>query len=139
MAKYILSCCSTADLSAEHFAKREISYICFHYSLNGKQYADDLGRTMSFDKFYQAMAKGAETATSQISAGEFIAYFTPFLEKGLDILHVCLSSGISGVVNAANVARNELAEKYPLFASSLFNLIRNTESRMGVSPAKKEK
>ena len=113
MAKYILSCCSTADLSAEHFAKREISYICFHYSLNGKQYADDLGRTMSFDKFYQAMARGAETATSQISAGEFIAYFTPFLEKGLDILHVCLSSGISGVVNAANVARNELAEKYP--------------------------
>ena len=33
----------------------------------------------------------------------------------------------------------QLAEKYPLFASSLFNLIRNTESRMGVSPAKKEK
>ena len=33
----------------------------------------------------------------------------------------------------------QLAEKYPLFARSLFNLIRNTESRMGVSPAKKEK
>ena len=68
---------------------------------------------MPFDKFYQAMANGAETSTSQISAGEFIAYFTPFLEKGLDILHVSLSSGISGVFNAANVAKNELAEKYP--------------------------
>lgn len=113
MAKYIISCCSTADLSAEHFTQRDISYICFHYSLNGKQYEDDLGQTMPFDKFYAAMANGAETATSQISAGEFIAYFTPFLEKGLDILHVSLSSGISGVFNAANVAKNELAEKYP--------------------------
>ena len=112
MANYMLSCCSTADLSADHFAQRDISYICFHYSLNGKQYEDDLGKTMPFDKFYQAMANGAETSTSQISAGEFIAYFTPFLEKGLDILHVSLSSGISGVFNAANVAKNELAEKY---------------------------
>ncbi|PWL99393.1 MAG: DegV family protein [Clostridiales bacterium] len=113
MANYMLSCCSTADLSADHFAQRDISYICFHYSLNGKQYEDDLGKTMPFDKFYQEMANGAETSTSQISAGEFIAYFTPFLEKGLDILHVSLSSGISGVFNAANVAKNELAEKYP--------------------------
>ena len=96
MANYMLSCCSTADLSADHFAQRDISYICFHYSLNGKQYEDDLGKTMPFDKFYQEMANGAETSTSQISAGEFIAYFTPFLEKGLDILHVSLSSGISG-------------------------------------------
>ena len=108
MGKYILSCCSTADLSAEHFEQRDIRYICFHYSLDGKQYPD-----IPFDKFYQAMTDGAETKTSQISTGEFITYFTPFLEEGFDILHICLSSGISGVVNSANAAKNELAEKYP--------------------------
>ena len=113
MGKYILSCCSTADLSAEHFEQRDIRYICFHYSLDGKQYPDDLGKTIPFDKFYQAMTDGAETKTSQISTGEFISYFTPFLEEGHDILHICLSSGISGVVNSANAAKNELAEKYP--------------------------
>ena len=113
MGKYILSCCSTADLSAEHFEQRDIRYICFHYSLDGKQYPDDLGKTIPFVKFYQAMTDGAETKTSQISTGEFITYFTPFLEEGFDILHICLSSGISGVVNSANAAKNELAEKYP--------------------------
>ncbi len=113
MGNYILSCCSTADLSAEHFEQRDIRYICFHYSLDGKQYPDDLGQTIPFDKFYQAMADGAETQTSQISTGEFITYFTPFLEQGFDILHICLSSGITGVVNSANAAKNELAEKYP--------------------------
>lgn len=95
------------------FEQRDIRYICFHYSLDGKQYPDDLGQTIPFDKFYQAMADGAETQTSQISTGEFITYFTPFLEQGFDILHICLSSGITGVVNSANAAKNELAEKYP--------------------------
>ena len=113
MADYILSCCSTADLTQRHFNERNICYICFHYELDGKQYPDDLGKSMPFDQFYKAMAAGAETKTSQVNVEEFVQYFTPFLEQGKDILHVCLSSGISGVFNSANAARAELAEKYP--------------------------
>ena len=110
---YILSCCSTADLSREHFESRDIHYICFHFFLDGKAYPDDLGESIPFDKFYAAMANGADTRTSQINTDEFIAYFTPFLEEGKDILHVSLSSGISGVSNSATLAAKELSEKYP--------------------------
>ena len=110
---YVISCCSNADLSAEHFAARNIRYICFHYELDGVQYADDLGQSMPFDKFYAAMAAGAMTKTSQVNVDEFVEYFTPMLEAGQDILHVCLSSGISGVYNSAMAARDELAAKYP--------------------------
>lgn len=46
MSSYVISCCSTADLTEEHFSKREISYICFHYKLNDTEYADDLGKSM---------------------------------------------------------------------------------------------
>lgn len=113
MANYILSCCSTADLTEEHFNERDIHFICFHYSLNGKQYSDDLGKSVPFDEFYKAMSDGAETKTSQVNADEFVAYFTPFLEQGMDILHVCLSTGLSGVYNSANIAKDELLEKYP--------------------------
>lgn len=113
MSEYILSCCSTADLSEEHFRSRNISYICFHYELNGVQYLDDLGRTMPFDKFYQAMTDGADTKTSQINVDEFMSYFEPFLKDGKDILHLTLSSGISGVMNSAMVAREALLEQYP--------------------------
>ncbi len=113
MSNFILSCCSTADLSKEHFEKRDIHYICFHYELDGVQYPDDLGQTMPFDKFYQAMVDGADTKTSQINAEEFEAYFEPFLKEGKDILHLCLSSGITGVFNSANIAKNMLEEKYP--------------------------
>ena len=113
MAPFILSCCSTADLSREHFEQRDIHYICFHYELDGKQYADDLGQSIPFDQFYQAMANGAETRTSQINVEEYRQYFETFLKEGQDVLHLCLSSGISGSINSARLAQEELAAKYP--------------------------
>ena len=113
MANYVLSCCSTADLAKEHFESRDISYICFHYFLDGKEYPDDLGQTMPFDKFYQAMVDGADTKTSQVSAGEYIAYFSKFLDEGKDILHLTLSSGISGSYMSACAAASTLKEQYP--------------------------
>ena len=39
MSEYILSCCSTADLSKEYFESRNIHYICFHYMLGDKSWA----------------------------------------------------------------------------------------------------
>ena len=113
MENFVLSCCSTADLSKEHFNSRNINYICFHYELDGKSYLDDLGESMSIDAFYQAMTDGADTKTSQINAVEFEEYFEPFLKEGRDILHLTLSSGISGVLNSANIARDVLQERYP--------------------------
>lgn len=113
MNDFIISCCSTADLSKKHFAERAIHYICFHYYLDGTHYYDDLGESMPFEQFYQAMANGADTKTSQINADEFFAYFEPFLKDGKDILHVSLSSGLSGVYNSANIAKEMLLEKYP--------------------------
>ncbi len=111
--KYCLSCCSTADLTEEHFRKIDVKYICFHYELDGKAYADDLGKSMSFDDFYRAMAEGAQTKTSQINPEEFKEYFKKFLDEGQDILHVTLSSGISGVYNSARIAAEDLMEEYP--------------------------
>lgn len=113
MNEYILSCSSTADLSEEHFRSRSISYICFHYELDGVQHLDDLGKSMPFDQFYAAMVNGADTKTSQINVDEYINYFEPFLKDGRDILHLSLSSGISGTVNSALVARDTLQEQYP--------------------------
>ena len=113
MAEYVISCCSTADLTEEHFRERNIFYICFHYELDGKEYPDDCGKSMDFEEFYRRMDHGADTKTSQVNADEFEAYFEKFLKEGKDILHVSLSSGISGVINSAMVAKAELEERYP--------------------------
>ena len=68
---------------------------------------------MPFEDFYRAMQNGAETKTSQVNAAEYEEYFESFLKEGKDVLHVCLSSGISGSYNSANIAKDMLQEKYP--------------------------
>ncbi len=113
MQNYVISCCSTADLAKEHFTERDIKYICYHYELDGKHYLDDLGQTMDFAEFYKAMENGADTKTSQVSVGEYEEYWEEFLKEGKDVLHVCLSSGISGTFNSANVAKSILEDRYP--------------------------
>lgn len=132
MGDYVISCCSTADLTKEHFNERDIHYVCFHFELDGKQYDDDLGESMPFDQFYKAMTDGADTKTSQVNVAEFEAYFESFLQQGKDILHLTLSSGISGTYNSALIAKDILEEKYPdrkiyivdsLCASSGFGLL----------------
>lgn len=135
MNNYIISCCSTADLSEEHFLQRGIHFICFHYMLDDITYTDDLGKSIPFDQFYKKMENGAMTKTSQVNADEFTEYFRSFLEKGQDILHLTLSSGISGVYNSACIARDMLLEEFPerkiyivdsLAASSGFGLLMDT-------------
>lgn len=113
MSNYVISCCSTADLSKEHFEAIDVKYICFHFELDGTQYEDNLGVSIPFDEFYARMANGADTKTSQVNAEEFEEYFRSFLEQGLDILHISLSSGISGVINSANIAKETLQEEFP--------------------------
>ena len=113
MAEFILSCCSTADLSKEHFESRNIRYICFHYKLNGIDYSDDLGQSIPFEEFYQRMDSGEDTQTSQINVTEYLEYFESFLSEGKDILHLTLSSGISGSYNSAINAAKIAKERYP--------------------------
>ena len=135
MNPFVLSCCSTADLSKEHLDRRDIHYVCFHYTLDGVQHMDDLGVSMPLNAFYTALANGSVATTSQVNLSEYMNYFTGFLEQGLDVLHVCLSSGISGSYNSAMSAAMIAREQFPdrkiyvvdsLGASSGFGLIMET-------------
>ncbi len=113
MRDYVISCSSTADLTVDQMKQYGLEYICFHYELDGKPYPDDLGQTMDFKEFYSAMANGADTKTSQINVEEYSKYFRKFLEEGKDIIHVTLSTGISGTYNSAVIAKNDLEEEFP--------------------------
>lgn len=130
-----MSCCSTADLSKEHFHKRDIQYVCFYFTLGDREYMDDLGESVPPAELYRRMVAGEDTKTSQVSVAEYEALFEKNLKQGKDILHVTLSTGISGTYNSACVARENLSERYPdrkiyvvdsLGASSGYGLIMET-------------
>ncbi|WP_349948048.1 DegV family protein [Lacrimispora sp. BS-2] len=113
MGSFVLTCCSTVDMKKEFFEQRQIPYVCFHYTMDGVTYPDDLGQSIPFPEFYSRIAKGAAPVTSQVNVEEYCDFFEPFLKEGKDILHLTLSSGISGTYNSACVAREEMSSKYP--------------------------
>ena len=132
MPGYVLSCCSTADVTREWLENRDIAYLYFNYFLNGEMCKDDFGATNPPAQLYAKMLAGADAKTSQISAGDYMEHFEKYLAQGKDVLHVTLSTGISGTFNSACAARDQLAEKYPdrkiyvidsLAASSGFGLL----------------
>jgi len=113
MLNYVLTCCSTADMPFDYFKKRNIPFVCFHYNLDGQEYPDDLGQTVSFEEFYSRIAAGSMPTTSQVNVGQYINFFEPFLKDGKDILHISFSSGLSGAYNSAIIAREQLLSIYP--------------------------
>ena len=113
MSDYIISCCSTADLSKKHLESRDVSFVSFHYMVDDVTYDDDLGVTMSMTEFYKKMEEGAMTSTAQVNQVEYTEYFDKLLATGKDVIHISLSSGLSGSYNSACNAAVSLREKYP--------------------------
>lgn len=113
MNKFLLSCCSTSDLNVKHYKDRGIRYICFHYFLDGIEHKDDFGETLPISEFYKKMEQGAMTKTSQLNAQDYYNYFENLINEGYkEILHLTLSSGISGTINSARIAVSMINEKY---------------------------
>lgn len=139
MNQYCLSCCSTVDLTPEHMRKRNLRYVCFRFTVGDVEYPDDMGLSMPSEELFYKMANGAETKTSQVSVKDYLIHFESMLREEKDILHVTLSTGLTGTYNSACLARDALTDKYPdrkiyivdsLGASSGYGLIMETLADM---------
>lgn len=113
MSDYVVTCCSTADVSEQYLQSRNVHYVCFNYELGGQQCKDDFGRTNTPAQLYKRMLSGEECRTSQVSIGEYMDFWRPLLDAGHDVLHVALSSGISGTYESACQAQEEIKKEFP--------------------------
>ena len=113
MSDFVLSCESTADYPRSFFEERQIAWVPFHYNLDGVSYPDDLFASISPEAFFDKIKAGAQPTTSQVGVGDYVELWEPFLKEGKDVLHLTLSSGISGTYNSACVAAEQLRQAYP--------------------------
>jgi len=67
------------------------------------------------------MRAGAITKTSQVKYSAFTNLFQKYAEKGDSVIYLGLASALSGTFNAANLAKQELCEKYPNFDITMFD------------------
>jgi len=112
MEKFIISTDSCADYFKSKMQQENIYCVAIKRIHGDTVYEEFYDSSEEFDEFYDGVGKGKLSSTSQINPDEFIDYFKSILEKEKvgDIIHVSLSSGLSGTCNGAVLAANELNE-----------------------------
>ena len=113
MQNYILMTDSDSDLPYALKVEYDIPVVYMPYTLDGKEYFDDLGQTLDHKSFFDAMRQGAHPTTSALNEAVYEEYFEPILAEGKDILFLAFSSQLSMTINAIRAARETLLEKYP--------------------------
>ena len=113
MENYVLSCCSTMDLRKGWAEEHGVNLIYAKFFLEEEEFSDDFYESISQEKLFERMLSGEKSQTTQVNTEEYIGSFRKYLEQGQDILHICLSSGVSGTFNSCNIARDILLEEFP--------------------------
>jgi len=113
MNPYVFMTDSDSDLPFSYVDELDISMVYMPYIVNGKEFLDDLGRSGGQKQYFDDMRAGAAPTTSLLPLGAYLEIFEPVLESGRDILFIAFSSQLSGTLNNARAAREELLEKYP--------------------------
>lgn len=113
MQNYILMTDSDSDLPFALKEQLDIPVVYMPYTLEGKEYFDDLGQSLDHKSFYDKMRAGAQPTTSALNETVYEEYFDPILASGKDILFIAFSSQLSMTINAMRAARETLLEKYP--------------------------
>ena len=107
MNKTVITADSPIDLNAEQASSYGIEIIPLHVILDSQDYLD--GVDITPDDIYKAYnEKKILPSTSAISVAEYETFFKNFTDKGLDIVHLSLSSAISSTHQNARIASMEM-------------------------------
>ena len=111
---YVIMTDATADLDGSIIAQYEIEVVPMPLLVGDREYthyAD--ARELSVPDFYQRLRSGETASTAQVNLATYLACFEELLKQGKDVIYICFSSGLSGMIQSAMMAVSELRERYP--------------------------
>ncbi|MCI5797296.1 MAG: DegV family protein [Firmicutes bacterium] len=111
MSKFILSTDTCCDDFKSHLKQDNIEYITMSYICEDEVLHDEANSFEDYENFYNEMRNGKVFSTTGLNVFEVREYFEYLLKKyNSDILHICLSSGLSGTYNIVQSVADELNE-----------------------------
>lgn len=81
--------------------------------IDGKDYTDDLGMTLSHDFLYEQLERGVMPATAQVNAFQFEQMFKKHVKDRKTVIYIGLSCNLSGTNNNAKMAIEAVKSSYP--------------------------
>lgn len=112
MNDFVITCSSTCDLSPYYLRKHNMYYVSFYYYLDGDKYYDDFFKEHDINTYYE-LIKTHTVKTSQPDPEQYRDLWVKLIDQGYNILHIELSSGISGAVNSALIAKSMVEDSKP--------------------------
>jgi DegV family protein with EDD domain len=101
---------TTGYLTPELVQSRGIQLVSLY--VNWEDSSERESDMPNFDSFYDRLRTTDRLpTTSQPSIGDFMEVYEPLVDQGLDVVSVHISGGISGTVESARQAREQLGER----------------------------
>lgn len=109
MAKFTISTDNVADLFKSFMDKNKIYCLPLKRVLKGEEFAEIFDSEKDYEKFYDGIKKGALAKTSQTNPEEMAEHIKSIFakEKEGDLIHVSISSGLSGSYESCKRAADD--------------------------------
>lgn len=104
---------SSCDLPDSYYVENEIELVKLGLQVDGVLYNGEEGETLEPEVFYEKLRSGAMPTTFQVTPEQVKIHAEPYMKKGINVLAIAFSSGLSGTAHSFVVAAKELMEKYP--------------------------
>ena len=103
----IISLEATCDLSKEIIKKNNFRIVNMNFMIDDEEYntENDDGET---SQLYEKMKNGKKTTTTLVNEDTYIQHFNELLKENKPIIHLALSSGLSGTYNMAKNAEKQV-------------------------------
>lgn len=110
MKEFVITTDTSCDMPKSYYENNQIGILSLSCLMDGETY--NYYHDMPEKEFYQKVRAGAMPVTSQANPEDAKELFEKYLKKGLSVLHVAFSSGLSGSYNSARIAAEELNDQY---------------------------
>lgn len=117
----VLLCDSNCELWHTTLKEYGVDFISMPYYIKDEEYFYDLGEKTDFKQFFGMVRSGEMPKTQALNPENYKDIFTPYFERGEDVLYVSFSHAMSGTFNQLHTALNELKEIYPERKCTIFN------------------
>ena len=104
---------SCADLPKDYLSENGVAVAELTYFADDIEYGTEENPTEPAEVFFAALREGRMTKTSQINPDSAYDFLKKNYVDGTPLLHVTLSSGLSGTYNSFCIAADMLKDEYP--------------------------
>lgn len=118
MKKVKVTCDSTCDLTQELYERYDVEVIPLGVSM-GDDFRHDSVDVTAPELFEYVKNSGTLPKTSAISVGEYAERFAPYVEAGMQVVHINISSELSACHQNAKIAAEMIGDVYTVDSRNL--------------------